>query len=76
MKRMSMKYITINGQKIRKREPFAIRIAKRSPSDQKPVYGNEVEIIGNARLIYDPDKRLVRCGARCVLVVDDARVIR
>ena len=70
-----MKFITINGQKIRKREPFAIRVAK-SPSDQKPLYANEVEIIGNSRLVYDPDKRLVRCGARCVLVADDARIVR
>lgn len=70
-----MKYITINGQTIRKRGDKPIRIA-RTPSDQSPVYANEIEIVGPARLVYDPDNRLVRCGARCAIVCEDVKVVR
>jgi len=66
-----MKYISINGHMIRKRGDKPIRIA-RTPSDQSPVHANTVDIFdawGNvvARLVYDPTKKLLRCGARLVL---------
>ena len=70
-----MKYVSINGNTIRKRGDKPIRIAK-SPSDQKPVYANEVVIVGPARLVYDPDNAIMRCGARVVLVCDDVSVKR
>lgn len=69
-----MKYVSINGQMIRQRGDKPIRIAK-SPSDAKPLYANEVEIIGPAKLVYDPDKRIMRCGARCVILCADAKVV-
>jgi hypothetical protein len=65
------KFVSINGQTVRKRGDNPIRIA-RTPSDQKPEYANEVDILdvwGNvaARLVYDPGKKIMRCGARLVL---------
>ncbi len=75
-----MKYISINGHTIRKNavagttEP-PIRIA-RTKSDAKPTYASEVEIVGPARLVYDPCKARIRCGARLVLECADVRVVR
>lgn len=75
-----MKYVTINGHTIRANairgtaEP-PIRIA-RTKSDTKPVYASEIELVGAARLMYDPCKALVRCGARLVLQCDDVIIIR
>jgi hypothetical protein len=75
-----MKYVSINGHKIRSnskhgfRDP-PIRIAK-SRSDSKPVYASAVEIIGSSKLIYNPDEPIMKCGARMVLVCDDVKVIR
>lgn len=68
------RYVSINGHTIRKRGDKPIRIA-RSPGDAKPIYANEVDIIGPAKLIYDPDKSIMRCGARCVIVCEDAKVV-
>ena len=76
-----MSYLSINGNTIRQRGDKPIRIA-RSPSDAKPAYANEVEILdaaGNAvaRLVYDPERRIMRCGARLVLETDTAvRIVR
>ena len=70
-----MKYVSINGHTIRKRGDKPIRIA-RSLNDQKPVYANEIEIVGPARLVYDRDQQLLRCGARLILECADIRVIR
>lgn len=75
-----MKYVSINAHTIRKNavagttEP-PIRIA-RTKSDQKPTYASEIEIIGPARLIYDPTKAILRCGARMALECADVRVVR
>jgi hypothetical protein len=69
-----MKYISINGNVIRKRGDKPIRVAH-SPNDQKPVYANEVDIIGPAKLVYDPLNRIMRCGARCVIICKDAKVL-
>lgn len=75
-----MKYVSINGQTIRhnamtsQNEP-PIRIA-RSKSDSLPQYAHEIEIIGNARLVYDPHKTIMRCGARMVLMCDDVKVVK
>jgi len=72
---MTKAFISINGQTIRKnaitgsKEP-PIRIAK-SKSDQKPRYAREIEIMGSSRLVYDPTKPIIRCGARLALIVDD-----
>ncbi len=74
------KFVSINGQTIRRnaisgeRKP-PIRIAK-SRHDDKPVYASEVEILGAARLVYDPDKAIMRCGARLVLECTDVKIIR
>jgi len=74
-----MVFISINGQTVRsnakngtKKPP--IRIAK-TRSDSNPQYANEVELVGNARLVYDPEKAIMRCGARMVLVADDVKII-
>ena len=70
-----MKYVSINGHTIRKRGDKPIRIA-RTPSDQHPVYANAIDIVGPARLVYDKDNRLLRCGARLVLECADVKVTR
>jgi hypothetical protein len=75
-----MKYISINGNTIRRNALRGtatppIRIAN-SPSDRNPSYASEIEIIGPARLIYDPEKRIMRCGARLVLECADVKVTR
>jgi hypothetical protein len=67
-------YISINGQTIRKNavtgsEDAPIRVAK-SPSDAKPRYASAVKWTGPAELRYDPDKKIMRCGARLVLIVE------
>jgi hypothetical protein len=75
-----MKYVSINGGTIRRNamrgtDDAPIRIA-RTPSDAKPTYASEIEIIGPARLVYDARKKRLRCGARMVLECADARVVR
>jgi hypothetical protein len=74
------KFVSINGQTIRQNSRHGtavppIRIA-RTRSDPNPIYASEVEISGRTRLIYDPTKAMLRCGARLVLVCDDVKVIR
>ncbi|HRF08506.1 MAG TPA: hypothetical protein PL193_07670 [Xanthobacteraceae bacterium] len=46
-----------------------IRIA-RSRSDAKPLYAREIAINGPCRLVYTPDGRILRCGARMVLTAE------
>lgn len=74
------KFISINGQTIRRNAKHGLRDAPiriaRTRSDPNPTYANEVEILGSARLVYDPAKAIMRCGARLVLVCDDVKVIR
>lgn len=78
-----MKYVSINGQRIRqnvRRAPAdcepPIRIAK-SRSDTKPLYANEIRIEGPAAwLRYSPNSPLLRCGARMVLECVDVTVLR
>lgn len=75
-----MKFVSINGQTVRKNavtgsRDAPIRIA-RSPSDQKPVYASEIEIVGPAKLVYNPDSPIMRCGARLVIQCADVRVTR
>jgi len=74
------KFISINSHAIKSNSRYGlaeppIRIA-RTRSDPNPIYASEVEISGSARLIYDPTKAMLRCGARLVLVCDDVKVIR
>ena len=74
------KFVSINGHTVRSNARNGtctppIRIA-RSKSDANPTYASEVEILGSARLTYDPVRAILRCGARLVLVCDDVRVIR
>lgn len=75
-----MKYVSINAHTIRRNavagETAApIRIA-RTKSDQNPTYASEIEIIGPAKLVYDPTKAIMRCGARMVLQCADVKVVR
>ncbi len=75
-----MKYISINSHKIRGNairgtNEAPIRIAC-SKNDKNPVYAREIKIIGKARLVYSPHKKLISCGARMVLVCDDIRIVR
>jgi hypothetical protein len=75
-----MKYVSINGQTIRRNSRHGeaaapIRIAK-SRTDSRPTYANEIEIVGPARLVYTPDKPIMRCGARLVLECADVKVTR
>lgn len=75
-----MKYLSINGNTIRRNairhETLPpIRIA-RSPNDAKPIYASEVEIMGPAKIVYDPHKRIMRCGARLVIECADVKVVR
>lgn len=71
-----MNYVSINGNVIRGNARHGtddppIRIA-RSPSDAKPRYAREIAIQGPSRLVYSPDKPIMRCGARLVLEVEGA----
>ena len=75
-----MKYVSINGHTIRKNSltgsrDAPIRIAK-SPSDKRPIYAHEIEIVGPASLIYNPDKPIMSCGARLILKCADIKVVR
>lgn len=70
-----MKYVSINSYIIRARKSNPIRIAK-SPNDRYPIYANEIDIIGPARLVYDPNKQIMRCGAQLVIECMDVNVIR
>jgi len=74
-----MIYVSINGHVIRGNAKNGtkfppIRIA-RSRSDKKPVYASEIEILGSSRLIYDPGKRILACGARLVIEAEAVKVI-
>lgn len=75
-----MKYVSINGHTIRRNakngtdEP-PIRIATRR-NDTKPIYAREIEIVGRARLVYQPEAPIMKCGARLVLIADDVKVVR
>ncbi len=75
-----MKFVSINAHTIRANakngtDDPPIRIA-RTKSDSKPTYAREIEIIGPAKLVYEADKPLIRCGARMVLVAKDVKVLR
>jgi len=64
-------YISINSHIIRKNVKDGenappIRIAK-SKHDKSPIYAHEVSIDGPSKLLYDPDKKILNCGARLVL---------
>lgn len=67
-------YISINACTIRKNatkgtnEP-PIRIAK-SRTDSKPKYAHNVTIHGPSILLYNPDSRILKSGARLVLVTE------
>jgi len=65
-----MKYVSINSHTIRQRGDRPIRIT-RSLGDTKPVYANEIDITGPARLVYDKDH-----AVRLVLECADVTVTR
>lgn len=74
------KFVSINAHTIRHNavagsRDAPIRIAT-SRHDAKPTYASEIEIIGPAKLVYNPDKAIMKCGARMVLQCADVRVIR
>jgi hypothetical protein len=50
-----------------------IRIA-RSRSDRTPRYTREIRINGPSRLVYDPAKRILNCGARLVIEAESGSV--
>lgn len=71
---MQRSYVSINAHTIRHNAVTGsdgppIRIA-RTKSDKKPRYAHSIEINHPARLIYDPCKKILACGARLVLEVD------
>lgn len=73
-------YVSINSHTIRKNAKHGtneppIRIAK-TRSDSKPRYAHEIEIIGSSRLIYDPCKAIMKCGARLVLEAKGVRIVK
>jgi hypothetical protein len=72
-----MLYISVNAHTIRRNARSGtsdppIRIA-RSKSDKKPLYVNDVEVVGGARLRYSADKPILKCGARLVLECEEVR---
>lgn len=74
-----MHYVSINRHRIRSNTKAGtnyppIRIAKSKSGSAR--YANEVEIIGNSRLIYSKYKPILKCEARVVLVAENVRVIR
>ena len=73
-----MNYISINGHVIRANARHGtddppIRVAG-SRNDRKPRYAREIEIDGPSRLIYNPAKPILNCGAR--LVIETERPVR
>ena len=77
---MATKKIHVNTHRIRGN-------IKKSPGDREPpitvregrkrTYANEIVIHGSARMIYDPDKSLLDCGARLILETEaEVEVIR
>lgn len=74
-----MKYVSVNSHIIRKNAKHGtkeapIRIA-RSKSDKSPIYASSIELIGNSKLIYDPNKPIMSCGARLVIETEDVKVV-
>lgn len=76
-------YVSINAHTIRRnamqgtRKP-PIRIAL-SRSDKKPRYASEIAVRGPVRLVYQPEARILACGARMVMVVEnreDLEIVR
>lgn len=66
-------YITINRHTIAhnarhgdNQPPIAVRRTKSG----KAKYVHNVEIRGSSRLLYSPDKPVMKCGARLVLITD------
>ena len=69
---MSKAIVNVNSHKIKSNEkngnydpPITIRRGK------KIEYANSVRLIGNVRIVYNPDKPL-NCGARVWIEADDA----
>lgn len=70
-------YISVNKQTVARNSRSGSKdaaIAIRFGKSGVPTYVNEVEINGPSRLVYDPAKPILRCGARLVLVTDAANV--
>ena len=73
-------FVSINAHRIRANakngtDDPPIRIA-RTKSDTKPVYAREIEIVGSSKLVYSPNKPIMRCGARMVLMAEEIKIIR
>ena len=73
-------YISVNRHTIAKnrkhgtKEP-PLRIAK--GRNGKPIYASEVEWSGPARVVYDEENPILKCGARLAIVVEgDVKVVR
>ena len=66
-----MYYISVNSHKIRTNAKHGtnyppIRVAK-NKSDSEPRYAHEIKIIGDSKLLYNPNKPILKCGARLVI---------
>lgn len=66
-------YVTINKHIIAhnarngdNQPPIAVRRTKSG----KAQYVHSVDIRGRSRLVYSPDKPILKCGARLVLITD------
>lgn len=68
-----MRYISINSHTIRRGGKLPIRIA-RSPSDKNPIYASEVRMTGG-QLVYNPDKPILKCGAKVTLICQEVEVV-
>lgn len=71
-------FVSVNSHIIRAnkkhgRNDAPIRVAK-SRFDRHPAYAREVQLKGNARVIYEP-AGLLSCGARVAIEADDVEII-
>lgn len=73
-------YISVNRQTIAHNRKHGtddppLRIAKGKHGN--PVYAREIEIVGPSRVVYDPVKPILKCGARLAIATEsEVRVVR
>lgn len=67
------RYISINKHVIARNARHGTNepaIAVRTSKSAKAQYCHEAEIQGPSKLVYSPDKPILRCGARLVLITE------
>lgn len=70
-------YISVNKQTVARNSRTGSKdaaIAVRFGKSGKAIYTNSVSIDGPSRLVSDPAKPILRCGARLVLIAPAASV--